>query len=132
MLRPTTVDQHRIQIRRDDAGEGDQGRDSPEELARGSVEQRRAVRVRVGERHGVAPPAQDGVFADRPVARVLEAEEDHDERDGDARVERGGQHICVRSRCQLGGQEAGRDAKRQGRDAQLYFVHHEKWRRRMT
>ena len=46
---------------------------------------------------GVAPPGLDAVETDRAVLGELQAEEDDDRRDGEARVEAGGQDVCLRS-----------------------------------
>lgn len=45
--------------------------------------------------HGITPPRLDRRRANRTVLRVLQAEEDQDDRDRDARVERGAQHVVV-------------------------------------
>lgn len=55
---------------------------------------RRSIIVRV-HIHSVPPPLLQRVLPDRVVIWKLQAEEDHDDRDGDARVERGGEDVVV-------------------------------------
>lgn len=63
------------------------------------ADERCAASVCSVRRDGVAPPRRDVVLAYRAVRGVLQAEEDHNGADGDARVERGGQHIYA-SQCE--------------------------------
>ena len=58
-------------------------------------QQRQAIRVRGIERDGVAPPRLDRVEANRAVGRELQAEEDDDLADREARIQRGGEDICT-------------------------------------
>lgn len=92
----------------------------PEGLALWHGKQRQLLTIRGLERHGVAPPSLDGVEANVAVLRVLQAEEDDNDRDGDTRVERGGQNVwnaLESARCKARGCTVY---------SQLYLVHHEK------
>jgi hypothetical protein len=66
---------------------------SPKRRVRWDGEQRELLRICGVGRDGVAPPGRERVRADRAVLRVLQHEEDEHARDGDARVERGGQDV---------------------------------------
>lgn len=50
------------------------------------------VRVHI---HSIPPPLLQRVLPNRVIVRELQAEEDDDDRDGDARVERGGKDVVV-------------------------------------
>lgn len=99
--------------------------DLPEELAFGELQERELVSIRGVEGHSVAPPALDRVEADRAVPGELQAEEDDDHGDGETRVKSGGQNVCKYHIVSSGAADG------EGERAQLYLVHHAKWRRRM-
>ena len=67
----------------------------PELLPGRQRSQRYALPVTRLREYCVTPPCLDGILADRPVLRILQAEEDNNHGDGNARVERGGKHVVV-------------------------------------
>lgn len=54
----------------------------------------RAKTVCVVGPDGVPPPGLDGVNTDGTVSRILEAEEDEDDRHGESRVQSRGEDVC--------------------------------------
>ena len=101
----------------------------PEWYTLGKHFQRSGSAISVVERNGVAPPRLYGVLPNISIVRILQDEEDQDGGNGHSRVQCGGKNIWDRQPLrELSRQSDGRDALR----LQLYFVHHEKWRRRMT
>ena len=105
---------------------------SPESVTGGESLEGKGLTVRIVKGDGVSPPRLDGVQPDLPVIWVLQDEEDQDRRHRHARVECRGQYICVNPvRVPTSGHAIIR-SRGWRRYAQLYLVHHEKWRRRMT
>ena len=102
---------------------------SPKSFTGGESLEGKGLTVCIVKRDGISPPRLDGVQPDLSVIWVLQDEEDQDRRYRHARIERGRQHICINP---IHVSMSAHRTREQKRYQQLYLVHHEKWRRRMT